>query len=314
MQIAAAHGAARTPSPQGRERPPPLSISRCGDDRWGDDRTGSPPPPLVYTLDSAAAAAAAASPLRQRRSLLVDCAGSSGRLSSPSSSRLSSPGGSASPSPSSPLREHRRSVPHSPLTPPPTTPPPTTTPPTLMPLVPTQQPPLTPSPMYCRPQPLPSAAATASLLGVGSDACLRSASASSSRRHQRAPPAPMSASSSPVLTRRMPTQAGGDGGGCGAAFGSGGERGGGGAGKQGVRRKPGGLQPLHAEMGPGMEAGVHGRSGTAQRSRSVDPPTCHVRSARAAPAQLAVGHVAVAFMPVPRYVRSCAHTLTPTCK
>jgi len=63
-----------------------------------------------------------------------------------------------------------------------------------------------------------------------------------------------------------------------------------------------------------MEAGVHGRSGTAQRSRSVDPPMCHVRSARAAPAQLAVAHVAVAFMPVPRYVRSCAHTLTPTCK
>ena len=51
-------------------------------------------------------------------------------------------------------------------------------------------------------------------------------------------------------------------------------------------------------MGAGMEAGVHGRSGTAQRSRSVDPPARHARSAHAAPAQLAVRQLAVAFTPL----------------
>ena len=47
-----------------------------------------------------------------------------------------------------------------------------------------------------------------------------------------------------------------------------------------------------------MEAGVHGRSGTAQRSRSVDPPARHARSAHAAPAQVAVRQVAVACTPL----------------
>lgn len=51
-------------------------------------------------------------------------------------------------------------------------------------------------------------------------------------------------------------------------------------------------------MGTGMVAGVHGRSDTAQRSRSVDPPARHARSAHAAPAQLTVREVAVAFTPL----------------